>query len=130
MPEQKRAVENSHRSQGYNVSPYTEEHICYHFIVGSEGTVKQLRGINEREPCTRNDEYNATAVQIVLAGNFEVDTPGERQIKSLATLVSSLQKEYGISNDAVTAHRETPGSPTKCPGKNIMNLLSAYRNKL
>lgn len=135
MPEQLAAVENSHRAKGYPESPYTHEHVAYHFFIGTDGTTKQLRGIDERSPhtacdieypekCTGAPAINQQSVAIVLAGNFNADQPSAGQLRSLKTLVTQLQQRYGIAAQNVIPHRDA--SKTACPGQHIVDLLNSY----
>lgn len=138
MPEQLAAVENSHRARGYAESPYTHEHVAYHFFIGTDGTVRQLRGIDERSSHTACDvEYpdkckamaavNQHSVAIVLAGDFNLDDPGAAQMAALKTLVTQLQRRYGIPSGNVIPHREA--SSTACPGQRLVDILKSYSHE-
>jgi hypothetical protein len=61
---------------------------------------------------------NRDAVGICLVGNFDYREPTEKQMQSLAKLISFLQNRYGISADHIYGHGETPGARvTDCPGR-------------
>ncbi len=97
-----------------------DSHICYHFLVGKDGTVKQNRSLYERNGCTRNTVANAEAIQIVLAGNFEVEEPTEQQLASLRFLVKRLDATFHFKE--IIPHRDA--SPSACPGKHLYAALS------
>ncbi len=63
---------------------------------------------------------NVDGIGICLVGNFDKKRPTERQMQSLAKLVSFLQKRYGIPDSRIYGHRTAPGARvTDCPGKNF-----------
>ncbi len=126
LPEQLQAVENSHKAQGYPESPYTHKHVCYNFFVGSDGTTKQLRGVNENEGCTMNAEINGQALHIVVAGNFEEEKVPKRQAEALKNLIVELQKTYGVKNKNIIGHKDA--SSSACPGENLIKLIKIIRN--
>ena len=112
-------MDKSHEARGYDEGHYGS-HIAYHFLVGSDGTVKQNRSLNERSGHTRNDITNNASIAIALAGNFDVEQPTEKQLNALRGLVKTLDDQYHF--EKIMGHRHVPGSPTACPGKNLMAL--------
>lgn len=71
---------------------------------------------------------NEVGVGICLVGNFERAYPTGRQTESLAFLTRYLITKYRIPKRRVIGHRDVPGSPTDCPGKNFS--LAQLRMKL
>jgi N-acetyl-anhydromuramyl-L-alanine amidase AmpD len=132
-PEQLSIVNDSHARRGYDLSAYGYN-VCYNYLIGTTGEIVHTRPNTDRTRCTRNDELNMNAIQIVLAGAFErydnegkdiSDIPSREQVTALMTLVSELQKQYKIRNENIIGHKEA--SSTTCPGKNIMKLLFHFR---
>jgi len=62
-------------------------------------------------------QYNQHGIGICLVGDFEASHPTRRQLESLVSLVSYLQRRCKIPNYRVLGHRHVKN--TKCPGKNF-----------
>lgn len=116
--EQADAVQKEHAARGYSTSSMGSN-VCYHFMVGKDGTVKQFRSIYERDGCTRNGVANAEAIQIVVAGNFQLEQPTKKQLDALEALIRQLDATYHFKE--ISGHEEY--SPTACPGINLINDL-------
>ncbi len=119
-------IQKSHEAQGYPKSHLDEDsNTCYHFLVGLDGTVKQLRSLSERSGCTRNQPVNLSAIHIVVAGNFEKNPPSQVQLTALRNLITRLDAVFKF--ETIEGHRNA--SPTACPGKLLMESLSdVWRN--
>lgn len=109
----------SHQRRWDFKSPVTGYYLCYHYFIGTDGTVIQARGEDERPGCTRNNGVNDRAIQIVLAGNFEVEKPTEPQLKALRRLTAKLDAKYHF--DRIIPHKDA--SPSSCPGKNLLEAI-------
>lgn len=125
--EQLSVVENSHRAKGYDLNA-NGYHICYHYFIGTTGKIVHSRPDTDRTMCTKNNDVNMKAIQVVLAGDFSSEIPTPAQVKAMMALVSSLQEKYGVLSTNVIGHREA--SPTACPGKHVMRILEHYRKRL
>lgn len=112
-------IEKSHAARGYSESSMGS-HICYHFLIGKDGTVKQNRSLYERSGCTRNSVVNAEAIQVVFAGNFEIEDPTKEQLNAFASLYERLNDTYDFKE--VIPHREA--SPSACAGKHLIEAIS------
>lgn len=112
-------VNESHKKEGYKDS-LTGENICYHFFVGTDGTIRQPRSLSERAGCTRNSYANASAIQIVVAGNFQKQKPSREQLAALRKLIGTLDEMYHFSE--IKGHKDE--SPTACPGKYLEEAIS------
>lgn len=119
--EQLTTVNNSHCRKWNNPSPFTGYCVEYHYFIGRDGTVVQTREDSERTGHTKNEEINADSVSIVLAGNFQIEDPSFDQLGSLRSVVTKLQKKYGIPKDHVIPHHDA--SATACPGTRLMEML-------
>lgn len=106
------------------------EGVGYDFVIGNstdsgDGQVevtfrwrKQIPGAH----CggTANNWANEDGIGICLVGNFNNTRPTARQVRSLLKLISFLQKRYGIPNNRIYGHQDTPGAHiTDCPGNNL-----------
>ncbi|MBC8468965.1 MAG: N-acetylmuramoyl-L-alanine amidase [Planctomycetes bacterium] len=115
------------------------EGVGYDFVIGNgtdsdDGEVevtfrwrKQIPGAHCRaEP---NNWANEDGIGICLVGNFDKTAPSSRQIQSLLKLIHFLQKRYGIPNNRIYGHQDTPGARvTDCPGRNLS--ISRLRSML
>jgi len=118
-------LEKAHKGEGYPKSNFGG-HICYHFLVGKDGTVKQTRGLQERSGCTRNSVLNLESIHIVVAGNFQEEKPTRPQLAALRSLIHSLDSIYHF--EEVIPHHGA--SPTACAGKHLEEALSdVWREK-
>jgi len=117
-PEQLGLIEKAHSSEGYSLSNLGS-HICYHFLVGKDGTVEQNRSLSERDGCTRNSVVNNESIQIVVAGNFEIEKPSREQLLAVRSLIDTLDSIYHFRD--IMPHRDA--SPTACAGKYLKEAL-------
>jgi len=116
------------------------EGVGYDFVIGNgtdsaDGQVevtfrwrKQIPGAHCRaEP---NNWANEDGIGICLVGNFDKTAPSSRQVQSLLKLINFLQKRYGIPNNRIYGHQDTPGARvTDCPGRNLsISRLRAMLN--
>jgi len=111
-----------------------ENGLAYHFVIGnghnkSKGNVgngeihvgnrwkKQIRGGH-----LASSRLNEVAIGICLVGNFQVDRPTVRQMKTLRALVAHLRSRCGLPARAVKTHRQINPKPTICPGRKFPSL--------
>ena len=116
--EQGSLVEKNHEAEGYPNSFY-DSHIAYHFLVGTDGTIKQNRALSERSAHTRNQRINFASIAIAVAGNFQDSPITEKQLNALVKLIKQLDSTYHFVK--IIPHREA--SPTACPGKYLDEAL-------
>ncbi len=121
-----RSMDAWHRRRGW-------DELGYHFVIGNgvgypDGKVfvgprwtDQRVGAHCKTP---GAYYNEHGIGICLTGNFEKHRPTERQMQSLAKLVSFLQRQCGIPSSQVLLHGNITGK-TQCPGRyfSISDLL-------
>lgn len=86
--------------------------IGYHYLVRQDGTIERGRPENVIG-AHAGPEGNTDGIGIALAGNFEEEKPGEKQIESLVELVKDILKRYGDLQ--IMGHRDVMS--TSCPGK-------------
>ena len=111
-------IDRSHHNRGF------WNGLGYHFLIDN-GTLGKGDGQIEMSPrwirqqCgahCRASGMNCQGIGIALVGNFDIDTPTESQLRSLAYLIRTLQRFYGIPDSHVLGHGEVPGARTDCPG--------------
>lgn len=104
--------------------------VAYHFLVMPDGTVYQLRPLDERVPHAYGCNDNAIAV--CLAGNFNDYPVPDAQRTSALQLVRWLMTKYGLKSSNVLAHGEltnySPSNATDCCGK-LFNIAK-FRQEL
>jgi N-acetylmuramoyl-L-alanine amidase len=104
--------------------------VGYHFYIVPDGTVYQLRPLDECVPHAYG--CNGNSIAICLAGNFNEYEPTDAQRTSALQLCRWLMKKYGLTADKVKAHGEltaySPQNATDCCGK--MFNIQKFRNEL
>ena len=104
--------------------------VGYHFYITPDGTVYQLRPLDERVPHAYGCNDNAIAV--CLAGNFNDYPVPDAQRTSALQLVRWLMTKYGLKSNNVLAHGEltnySPSNATDCCGK-LFNIAK-FRQEL
>jgi LysM repeat protein len=101
-----------------------ENGLAYHFVIGNgqgmpDGKIeignrwkRQIKGGH-----LASDNLNFVSLGICLVGNFDVSSPTEAQMKSLAALTAYLMRRCNIPKSGVQTHRQINTKPTACPGK-------------
>lgn len=102
--------------------------IGYHFVIGNghgmpDGQVRSTFRWRDQTSGAHAGEarYNAEGIGICLIGNFQSDRPTEKQLESLAQLLTQLQGEWQIPDDRVITHGQVKA--TACPGKQFLPAL-------
>ena len=97
-------------------------YVAYHYLILSNGEVKQTRRDNELGAhCIPNEGK----VGICLAGNFEFEKPTPEQLESLGKVILWFKNNYNFTDEEIKAHCEL--SSTLCPGKYLKDWLNKYR---
>ena len=100
--------------------------IGYHFIIGNgiktiDGNVEETfryRQLKDGAHALTPDLfYNKNAIGICLIGDFNINSPTDKQISSLKNLLLTLKNKYGIMNKNILIHKEVKA--TECPGVNF-----------
>jgi len=104
--------------------------IGYHFFIAKDGTIYQLRPLNERVPHAYG--CNDNAIAICLAGNFSQYECPKTQWDAAKKLTRSLMVQYNVTKDHVLKHSEltkySPLNRTECAGK-LFNM-DKFREEL
>lgn len=115
-------MDGSHRRRWNNPSPFTGYGVEYSYFIGTTGNIVQTRDESERTGHTMNVEVNDASISVVVAGNFDIETPNRRELVALRKVVLDLQKRY--PNAKVIGHRDASGSA--CPGANLMRYVQKF----
>lgn len=97
----------------------------YHYIVAPDGTVHA--GRSPALPGDTNTEYDPRGhLQVMLLGNFEVQSPSAAQWRSTVQLLAHLLAAHGLAPEAIGAHRHH-SAQTVCPGANLFARFDELR---
>ena len=97
----------------------------YHYIVAPDGTV--YAGRPPALPGDTNTEYDPRGhLQVMLLGNFEVQSPSAAQWRSTVRLLAQLLAEHRLAPEALGAHRHH-SAQTVCPGANLFARFDELR---
>lgn len=116
------------------------DELGYHFVIGNgvaypDGQIyvgnrwkKQMHGAHCKTP---GNEYNDHGIGICLIGDFQSARPTQKQIASLARLITFLTQKTGIPESRVKTHGGITHK-TACPGRNfslapVLRQVSQYR---
>lgn len=90
--------------------------IGYNYFIEEDGRIIEGRGMHVG---AHTKGLNNVSIGICMSGNFDLNYPLEKQIKSLYKLCKMLMDKYSISVDKVVGHREVEGVTKSCPGYNF-----------
>lgn len=115
-----------HHSAGFNGSPeqFARQHvdeynwpgIGYHFVVAKDGTIYQTNDLTTKSYHAR--DANGYSVGVCCIGNFEIESPTEAQLSSLAALIPYLNTLL-VKKLEIVGHGSAPGNSTECPGRKM-----------
>ena len=96
--------------------------IAYNFVIMPSGRVYRGRGWTRQGAHTEG--HNDHSVATCFAGNFEIEKPTDKAIKSARQLVArGKQLKRLTSTVRVGGHRDASGAQTACPGKHLYQRL-------
>lgn len=103
-------------------------HISYHYSIDNIGDIYQCLPETEVGYHCGKLAINKKSIAIKLDGNFEVQKPTIKQIKSLKKLLVYLTMQRPdlpkVVRASVKGHRQIKA--TKCPGKNLFPLINKF----
>ncbi len=101
----------------------------YHWVINSEGTIVEGQGTELVGSHTLNNNQNN--VGICLAGNFDIQQPTDKMLRSLASLMAYVSARYNMdmSNPDFVRGHEFYSRGRICPGVNVMHSLPDIRAK-
>lgn len=101
--------------------------IPYHFYIAADGQIAEGRTITAVGDT--NTGYDpAGYIQIVVEGNFEIETPSKTQLASLENLLRAMMERYDMKASAISFHQGV--AQTACPGKNLIAALPGIMKTL
>lgn len=98
--------------------------IGYHFIIDREGRIWEGRPARFRGAHAGGEE-NAHNLGVMLLGNFDVQTPTNRQLRALEMFLRLQMARYRLGLRAVFTHQELKA--TRCPGKHLQAHMLRFR---
>ena len=115
-------LDNDHRSRGWNGCGY-------HYYVTRDGRVHV--GRRESEVGAHAEGFNAHSIGVCYEGGLNAkgrsdDTRTEAQKRSMAKLISDLQRRYPAAR--ILGHRDLPGVRKDCPCYDVRAELIADKS--
>ena len=118
------SIERNHKERGFPLSSLGW-HVGYQYMIFGNGEVRQYRKDTEEGAHCKEQSMNFKSIGICLIGDFDKETPSNKQIQSLKELMQHKLLSFGISSDKIFPHRKFAiNSATGLPYK------SCYGNKL
>jgi hypothetical protein len=115
------ATNNSHRDRGFPRSS-TGFWIGYHYLIEPNGALYHPREDSEVGAHCKEESMNYKSLGVSLTGDFDNEMPTDKQLSTLATLLTALRIKYHISRSHVKFHRDY-ASYKSCPGTNFTREL-------
>lgn len=116
-----RGMDRYHREERH-----MENGLAYHFVIGNgngmgDGEVVVGRRWTEQLDGghVASESQNKVALGICLVGNFDLNKPTPKQLKSLNALIESLLARCDLSAKDVKTHQQINVMHTRCPGLNF-----------
>ena len=105
--------------------------IGYHYVIDQEGSI--FTGRAEDVIGAHALGLNKESLGICCIGNFEEETPQDKQLNVLIKIVQQLAEKYQISREKIIGHRDVTSEArenkrSKCPGENLYLLLDKIRS--
>ncbi len=121
-PPDKNTAEHLRKLQQWSRNEKKWIDIPYHFMIDWEGKIYAGRDL--RYPGDTNTNYDpAGHALICVLGNFEVQTPNEKQLHAVVDLMAWLCAQYQLSPEVIQGHKDV-AQGTVCPGKNLYVYLA------
>jgi hypothetical protein len=96
--------------------------VPYHFYIDCHGEIAE--GRDAKFVGDTNTAYDpAGHLLVVLEGNFEEETPTDKQLAALNKLLASMMARYRIAPEMIGSHKDF--AETLCPGKNLHDAVHA-----
>jgi len=123
--------------------------IGYNFVIDPFGNIYEGRAGGAWTVWAHVSRNNTPSVGVSLMGNFNVNVPTDKSLKSLLALTTALAKKYAINPKATVSYFKAATEPpyldtyqnytvaghkdagsTSCPGTNLYTLLPDIRDKI
>ncbi|MDX6769180.1 MAG: N-acetylmuramoyl-L-alanine amidase, partial [Elusimicrobiota bacterium] len=119
-----RQIQSGHIGRGF-------DDVGYNYIIDGAGRVIEGRG--GAVVGSHVEDANTGNVGISLMGNFMTRTPAAAQQLSLVRLAGYMAYTYRVDEDDdgfLLGHQQNPGASTDCPGRRVMDMLPALRERV
>ena len=117
-------ISNWHKKRSFYYNPVFKGYVGYHFLIHANGRIEQTKLLKD-EGCHCIGQ-NTQSIGICLIGNFEKTWPTNKQIGSLWTLLSYLNKSSG---KYLPTYGHSDFSATKCCGKNLSSFVKMLNDE-
>ena len=116
----KKDIEEWHKKRGFNG-------IGYHKVIEGSGNV--VDGRSESTQGAHAKGANQGSLGVCVVGNFEKETPTEKQVASLANVLTKWCQDYGLDEKKIFGHYNVPNGTTKtaCPGEQLKFKLPTIK---
>lgn len=129
------AINNYHRKK-FDMQSRNGLYIGYHYTIKCDGLLYHARDDNEIGAHCKEERMNYKSIGIMLEGNFDIENPTAKQLKTLKDLIIHLRNKYNIARKNIKFHRDY-ATYKSCPGKNftsnilkkIMPMKELFRDK-
>lgn len=111
----------------YHLKAMNAGDIGYHYIVDRAGRIWQGRSVRFRG-AHAGGSANRANLGIMLLGNFDIQIPSDRQIKTLEAFLKLKMRQYRVPSYRLYTHREL--KPTRCPGKYLHSQVLRFRTSI
>src|SRR5581483_11279512 len=90
----------------------------YHFLIAPDGRIFEGRPV-DYEPESNTTYPLKGNIGVEMMGDFNVQQPTLKQIRSCVLLTAWLCRRYHIACDRIRTHQDVAPGQTDCPGKNF-----------
>lgn len=101
--------------------------IGYHYVVDREGRVWEGRSLRYQGAHVKN--HNEGNIGIMCLGNFEEQSPTQRQLAGLSRQVRAVMAQHKIPIRRVYTHQEWKDAQTLCPGRSLQAWVVKARDR-
>jgi hypothetical protein len=98
--------------------------IGYHYIIDRAGRVWEGRPLELQGAHVK--DHNEHNIGVMCLGNFNIQSPSNAQVESLARFTRALRRHHRVKVNAIRTHREL--SVTSCPGDRLQPKINALRS--
>ena len=89
--------------------------IGYAYFIEPDGSLMKGRPDDVSQAHVKEDKMNYKSLGVCLTGNFDIELPTEKQLKTLNILLANLRNKYNLTRDKVKFHRDY-ATYKSCPG--------------
>jgi len=109
------SLDSFEKIKNFHINKNGWEDIGYHWVIDKNGNL--LEGRNEKFIGAHCLGQNRNSLGVCLIGNFEFETPTEKQIQILIEFLKKKMNKFNISLENVFGHRKISEKEGICPGR-------------